>query len=568
MGEARQRHSREHGWRRHGAWGVLGVLALAAPAWAELPNYTFQLQARTNLVGNESGAYNVDPGNLLPGSLQVPITLDRQVAFRLSITPEGRRAIWWGREGQGSRIYLLPNLGEDVLIGDPSVNSREDIAFAVTNSLPATSSGIYLMNAATPNQVRIIRSPSGATDWSSLWLNESGQLGFRATISGSRAYVLLTPQGTGFVTTFLAREKLLDDASPYEFLYSPSLNDRGQMVGVGELATASSGEYFQELRVFSPNGSSTRIAQSRGLDPASPIYRFASVAPALSNNGKVAFLGTARDSSGRNLTTIWLWDGAALRVLAQDGLNGIQTLEFFPPDINDSGLVVFRGFDSRSWRAVWVSDGQTMRRLIAEHDLVPSDLGDARIDQENASNPVFAGSPMINARGDVSFVAGLAPFDNDQVEWGTAIYIAQSSLPPPPPPDAGTDGGTGGPPDAGRDAGMGGPPDGGMGGPPDGGMGGPPDGGMGGPPDAGRDAGTGGQPDASVDAGPGEPPDAGHEEPPDAGTGEPPDAGGSRPPSNVEVDSGCGCRAAPAAMLWPWLLLGLARYLTVRRRGE
>ena len=568
MGEARQQQSRGL-WRRHGAWGVLGVLVLAVPAWAQLPDYTFQLQARTNLIGNESGAYNVAPGNLLPGSLHVPITLDRQVAFRLSITPEGRRAIWWGRNGEGSRIYLLPNLGEDVLIGDPGLNSREDIAFAVTNATPATSNGIYLLNAAAPNQVRIVRSPSGATDWGALWLNESGQLGFRASISGGRAYVLLTPQGTGFTTAFLARDKFLDDASPYEFLYSPTLNDRGQMAGVGDLATATS-EYFQELRVFNSNGTSTRIAQSRGQNPASPIYRFASVAPALSNNGKVAFLGTARDSSGRNLTTLWLWDGASLRVIAQDGLNGIRSLEFFPPDINDSGLVVFRAIDGdRSWRAVWVSDGQTTRRVIAEHDLVPSDLGDARIDQETSSNPVFAGSPIINARGDISFVAGLAPFDNDQIEWGTAIYIARSSLPPPQPPDAGTDGGTdggrpdagsdGGAPDAGTDGGMGGMPDAGT----DGGMGGMPDagtdGGMEGTPDAGRDAGSGEMPDAGVDAGP--------VAPPDAGPGAPPDAGISEPPP-VEVDSGCSCQGAPAAVLWPWLLLGLARYVFVRRRGD
>ncbi len=570
MGEARQRQSGKLWGHRYGAWAVLGMLALALPAWAALPNYTYQLQARTNLSGNPDGAYNVDPGNLLPGSLQVPITLDRQVAFRLSITPEGRSAVWWGRNGQGSRIYLLPDLGPDARIGDPGLNSNEDIAFAVTGASSAINNGIYLINAQSPGQVRITRAPSGATDWGALWLNESGQLGFRATISGSRAYVLLTPQGTGFTTTFLAREQVLDDTSPYTFLYSPTLNDRGQMAGVGDLATNTT-EYFQELRVFNADGTSRRIAQSRGQDPASPIYRFASVAPALSNNGQIAFLGTAKDSAGRNLTTLWLWDGSTLRVLAQDGLNGISSLEFFPPDMNDSGLVVFRAFDSRAWRAVWVTDGQSMKRVVGEHDLVPSDLGDARIDQETASNPVFAGSPMINARGDVSFVAGLAPFDNDQIEWGTAIYIAQSSLPPPQPPDAGTDGGMGGPPDGG----MGGPPDGGTGGPPDGGMGGRPDGGTGGPPDAGMggppDGGMGGRPDAGRDAGQVDPPDAsvdaGTGEPPDAGTGEPPDAGGSsQPPPPVEVDTGCGCQTASAAVLWPWLLLGLARYLSVRRR--
>jgi hypothetical protein len=116
------------------------MLTVASPAVAELPSYTYQLQARTNLLGNPGGAYNVEPGNLLPGSLHVPITLDRQTAFRLAITPEGRRGLWWGRSGQGSRIYLLPDLGPDVLLGDPGLNSSTQLAFAVTGPRrPATT---------------------------------------------------------------------------------------------------------------------------------------------------------------------------------------------------------------------------------------------------------------------------------------------------------------------------------------------------------------------------------------------------------------------------------------------
>ena len=566
MGEVRQRQSPQSWAGRHGAWAVLGMLTLAAPAFAELPNYTYQLQARTNLLGNEGGAYNVEPGNLLPGSLHVPITLDRQTAFRLAITPEGRRAVWWGRSGQGSRIYLLPDLGPDVLLGDPGLNSNTNIAFAVAGATPSTNNGIYLLKASTPSQVSIVREPPGATDWGALVLNESGQLGFRATISGTRVYVLLTPKtGGGFDTRLLAKEKAYDATGTYEFLYSPTLNDRGQMAGVGDLLPAAT-EYFQELRIFNSNGSSTRIVQSRGQSASSPIFRFASVAPALNNNGQVAFLGVAKSATNTNLTTLWLWDGAALRVLAQDGQGELGSIEFFPPDMNDSGLVVFRAFDSAGKRAVWVTDGVLLKRVVAEHQILPSDLGEARVDQETANNPVFAGAPMINARGDVSFVTGLAPPDNDQVEWGTAIYIARSSLPPPGPPDAGVDGGSGGLPDAGSDAGTG--VDAGMG----------VDAGSGGTPDAGVDGGSGQTPDAGVDAGPNVPPDAGSgadagagertDAGPgaDAGPGDAPDAGGSKPPPEEVPDSGCGCQAAPAVVLWPWLLLGLARYLSARRR--
>jgi MYXO-CTERM domain-containing protein len=618
-----------------GLGGVWGLLALATPVWAELPEYKPQLQARTNLLGNPSGAYNVAPGNLLAGSLQVPLTGDRQVAFRLAITPEGRNAIWWGGDGMGSRIYLLPNLGEDARAGDPGLNSQGDIAFAVTGASVAADNGIYLLNASTPDQVRIIRQPVGASDWSSLWLNEAGQLGFRASfpVTG-RAYALLTPRADGsYALTYLAQEKGFDPAHRYQFLYSPTMNDRGQMAGVGDTESGGS-EFYQELRVYDPDGlNSWVVARSRGLDAASPVYRFASVQPALNNRAQVAFLGTARNASNQNVTTLWLWTGSELRVLAQNGQDGIKDLEFFPPDMNDSGLVVFRAIDSANLRAVWVSDGVEVKRVVTEHDILPSDQGPARVDQETVSGPVFAGAASINARGDVTFVAGLAPPENNQEEWGTAIYVAQSSLPPPEEPDAGTDGGVDAGPgdeDGGVDAGPGDEDGGGDAGPgdEDGGLdagpgdvdagvdGGPGDADAGvdagpGDADAGVDAGPGdvdagpGEPDSGTDAGPGDG-DAGPGEPDsgtdagsdevdagvDAGPGEEPDSGADagpggavdagsdgQPDAGQTVDagtgqqpgddsSGCGCQSTPTSAALTWTLLGLVRFVSVRRRRE
>ncbi|AKQ70106.1 hypothetical protein A176_007018 [Myxococcus hansupus] len=539
MAVAERKWSARAFWPRGRAL-ALGVLTLATPAWAQLPDYHLELQVRTNLLGNASGAYNVGPGNLLSGSYQIPISADGQIAFRLAITPEGRSAVWWGHGGMGSRIYLLPQLGEDARTGDPGVNSQGDIAFAVTWASPATQNGIYLLNVASPEQVRIIRGPPGASDWSSLWLNEAGQIGFRATYSGvGRAYAIANerPDGT-FSTTIVAAEQTVDPGSPYQFLYSPTLNDLGQMAGVGDVATASS-EFFQDLRIFEPDGMSSRlIAQSRGRDATSPVYRFASVAPALNNMGQVAFLGTARNAQSGNVTTLWLWDGAALRVLAQDGVGDIRTLEFFAPDINDTGWVVFRAIDSANMRAVWVSDGQSLKRVATEHDIVSSDLGPARIDQETPSNPVFGGLVSINGRGEISLAAGLAPPDNDQVEWGTAVFIARPVVPQ-------QDGGTGGP-DGGPGPGVDGGVDGGPGEPDSGVDGGPGPGVDGGPgePDSGVDGGPGPGVDGGVDGGPGEP-DSGVDGGPGPGVDGGVDGGPGEPDSGVDGGPGPGVDGGP-----------------------
>jgi hypothetical protein len=52
----------------------------------------------------------------------------------------------------------------------------------------------------------------------------------------------------------------------------------------------------------------------------------------------------------------------------------------------------------------------------------------ARIDQHDSS-PVFGGSPSINASGAIAFNASLTPPDDNQVEWGSGIFIASPTLP-------------------------------------------------------------------------------------------------------------------------------------------
>ena len=64
-----------------------------------------------------------------------------------------------------------------------------------------------------------------------------------------------------------------------------------------------------------------------------------------------------------------------------------------------------------------------VHRIVTEHDVVPTDLGAGRIDQHDGS-VVFGGAPDINNAGDVAFVAALTPADNNQIEWGSGLFIA------------------------------------------------------------------------------------------------------------------------------------------------
>jgi hypothetical protein len=66
-------------------------------------------------------------------------------------------------------------------------------------------------------------------------------------------------------------------------------------------------------------------------------------------------------------------------------------------------------------------------RVVAEHDLIPTDLGEGRIDQHDGS-VCFGGGVAINDRGDIGFMASLTPSGNNQVEWGSGMFIAYATV--------------------------------------------------------------------------------------------------------------------------------------------
>jgi hypothetical protein len=120
-------------------------------------------------------------------------------------------------------------------------------------------------------------------------------------------------------------------------------------------------------------------------------------------------------------------DGATTTEIAEvDPTGTIRAIEFFAPSINDAGWVAFRAQDENG-QAIYVGDGETLVRVVGKGDVVETDLGTAQIgqhiDDPNAW-PIFAGKPGINNRGDIAFVAGLHPKGDNQVEWGSGVFVA------------------------------------------------------------------------------------------------------------------------------------------------
>jgi len=407
----------------------IGALAaLAAQSLAGAPGYTFQIQARTNFASNPGGSFNV-PGNWFFSGEDIQLNDARQVSFHLSVTSGDFQSVWFGANGTGSVVY---NSGTGGFLSQTSLNNVGRVIWAETFvAVP----GIYRYDSGDNSSAFFTNKPLGSTGWSTPRINNSGLAGYRVQFGFSgQAFVSFDPVTN--TTAIHAAETGVDPLSPYSFLFTPSFNNARQIAGKVRYGPGTGNERPDEIRIFNADGSSILIARDRDADPASPYTAFDN-SVSLNNFGFVAFCANLF-GGGR---AVFASDGTTTLTIASTVGTGAQIsdLEFFAPSINDNLQVVFRAKDLSGLRAIWVGDGSDLRRVVTEHDILPSDLGDARVDQNDAS-PVFGGAPSINQNGDVAFNAALTPPDNNQIEWGTGVFVAIADVPPACPGDADGDG--------------------------------------------------------------------------------------------------------------------------------
>lgn len=420
---------------------VLLVLA-ASSTNAAIPTYSgFQMVARTNFASNPGGAFNV-PGSWFFSGEDIRINNNRDVAFRLSVTSGTFQSVWAGKvvagggpTGVGGVVYSS-NPADDCFISRVSINNRGRIVWE--QNFSSGVPGLYFHDIGPATSGLLTTRPFGTSSWSTPNVNDSNEVGFRSNFGTNRqAFTSWSPASPN-TTIDHAVEAGLDPLSPYSFLFTPTFNNQRQIAGFVRRgpAGATGSSQPDEIRVFNPNGTSILIAQDRDANPASPYASFDN-SVSLSNNGNVAFMATLV-AGGRG---VFLYNGSTILTIATTTAPGTQisNLEFFAPSVNDNGLVAFRAFDTLSRRAIWVGDGTALTKLVVAQQILPSDLGDARVDQNVASSPVFGGAPSINAQGDVAFNAALTPPGDNQIEWGTGVYVALVAPPPPCPGDLNND---------------------------------------------------------------------------------------------------------------------------------
>jgi hypothetical protein len=411
---------------RRCAPGIVLAAVLIAPAGAvagSTPTYSsYTLHARTNFAFNPGGVYQV-PGSWFFSGETIALNDGGDVAFRLSVTSGDFYALWVSTSTNLNHIAYQSPTGST--IGTPTINNAGLVGFEQSFS---AANGIYRYDPVTTMTTIFTNRPLGASGWSGARINNSGQVGFRAAFAGS-GNAFVSSAGEAF-PPFHAAEVGVDSMSPYSFLFTPSFNNNRQIAG--KLRLGGPGVFGEsqpdEIRILNADGSSTLIARDRDADALSPYARFDN-SVSLNDNGWVAFVASLHPfpSAGRG---VFLSNGVTtLTIATTTGVGSpVSDVEFFAPAVNNAGLVAFRAFDTSALRAIWVGDGATLTRVVTEHDILPSDLGLARVDQ-NDSSPVFGGGPSINAGGDVAFNCALTPPSGNLVEWGTGVYVAAATPP-------------------------------------------------------------------------------------------------------------------------------------------
>jgi len=392
------------------------LLTQAQPLHAGVPTYNeFELQARSNLCVNTGGAdvFNLPCDAFFNSS--TPAINNGQVAVQLGVLPNSEAdGVWFGADGAGEIVFTSES---GASVSDVSLNNNGKAVFEI---FFASQNGIFFYDSNTDASGLETTLPIGASQWDSPVINDSGEIGYRAAFGFTGdAYVSYNGMDS---TTVHITDNGVKPSSPYSFLFTPDFNADRNIAGKvreGDNPNDFDGENPDQIRIFDTDGSSILMAEDNDSNSKSAYGGFDN-SLALNDNGAVAFVTTLTDGTR---AVVRADSPTEHVVIASENDPDIDEIIFFPPDLNNNGLVVFRAFDGDGLDAIFVGDGENLVRLIGRGDELMIDLGLAQINQHDDS-PAFGGAVSINDAGDVVFNAGLTPAEDTQIEWGSGIIVA------------------------------------------------------------------------------------------------------------------------------------------------
>ena len=415
---------------------LIAILTACAGAHAEAPVYSdIELQARTNLIVNDDG-WNVPPGTSF-NSNSPRINDAAQVTFGAGVVPidgdfsRSGAGIWLGGHAEGSFVAIHePPAGDPndpptmIIVDRPSINASGEIAYYTS-----VDGGTYTLRKYDPvagSSATVGLLPLTPSSLANPDITDDGRIGFKGRFGLGSGIAMV---GDNPATLF-AVETNIDEEAGYAYIYSPSTNNAGTIT----VKVSTTDFNHNEIRAFDGWNNSRLVVADKATDPDSPFSKFDNGLGS-NDHGAVAVAVSLADG---NVRAIYRFtpgeDGVEATEIARvDPAGTIRSIDSFAPDINNNGLVAFRASDATG-QAIYVGDGKSLVRVAGKNDVVMTDLGEAQLGQHDSS-PIFSGAPSINVHGDVAFIAGVHPNGDNQVEWGTGVFVAYTERADEPDPD-------------------------------------------------------------------------------------------------------------------------------------
>ncbi|HYE62057.1 MAG TPA: hypothetical protein VD997_08670 [Phycisphaerales bacterium] len=361
------------------------LAAFASTALGQVPTeWTFRVVAREGASGfgipNGAELVQNDPG------------LDDQGNACVRYTMSGGEGIFvWSAAEQSSRV-VVTNASALYSSSIDMLNGR--IALSLNDG------GVELRDY---NGNLLDTYPVGGTEGitgpvTRARLTTTGAIGYRGSSGGISKHILDRFVGATRVQTLLAST---DGATPYSFLYSPTVNAGHQMASKADLRSGGAGVVrWQE-------GQAPVIIQATAGSP----YNLISNGTDLNDAGQVAFfVRVAADSSFR----LMRGDGTAdpVVIASSEPFNpaGLVNNAFanFPPVINNNGLVAFRPNDPT--QAIYIGDGTTLVRVVGDSSFITLPDGTQFSLGAGTGNPrtSLVGNIALNGANQIAFIGRLS----------------------------------------------------------------------------------------------------------------------------------------------------------------
>lgn len=222
-------------------------------------------------------------------------------------------------------------------------------------------------------------------------MNRSGTVAFVGRSAGTEQAI--------FVGDGKSLAPIIETGPVFKSLFSIAISDRGAVAFVANLPSGECGVYRWS------SGAIDTIAQ----DTQGCVEHLS-----INKNGLVAFAAGLRQQGRASALFVGNGDALAELVSPEDGFDGVDH-----PEINDSGVVVFRGHRF-GFQGIFITDKVRSRRLHSHPDISLTTIADT------LGQICSLGYPHLNNKGKVAIDVFLTPMCTEDDTALEALFVYDS----------------------------------------------------------------------------------------------------------------------------------------------